>query len=84
MRTRMTLDHTGSNVRRFNNWLRCKISETDEVTKKRKYHQKEVAEYIGITQQMLSDKMAGKTPWSLSQALSAVDFFGSTMEEVFK
>ena len=53
-RTRTTLDHVGSAERRFNNWLRCKLSETDEVTKKKKYRQREVAEYIGISQQHLS------------------------------
>ncbi|MBQ6638509.1 MAG: helix-turn-helix transcriptional regulator [Lachnospiraceae bacterium] len=83
-RTRTTLDHVGSAERRFNNWLRCKLSETDEVTKKKKYRQREVAEYIGISQQHLSAKMTGKTPWSLTQALSAVDYFGTTMGEVLK
>lgn len=84
MRTRTTLDRAGSGVRRFNSWLRDKLSESDETTGRKKYRQREVAEYIGITQPMLSERMAGKSEWTLKQACSAADYFGVSMEEVFK
>lgn len=80
---RMTLDKAGSGVRKFNDWLRCKMSETDDSGRK-KYRQQDVAEYIGITQPMLSHKMSGKNTWTLNQVLNAVEYFDSSIEEVFR
>lgn len=82
-KTRMTLDYTGSQIRAFNNWLTLKLSERDEKNKK-KYRQKDVAEYIGITEGEFSNKMAGRTQWSLVQALNVMEYFDTFPKEIFR
>ena len=82
-KTRMTLDYSGSQIRAFNNWLSIKLRERDEKTHRKKYRQTDVAEYIGIQQGELSNKMCGRGSWSLKQVLDVCDYFDESPRNIF-
>lgn len=76
---RATGNPVNDNVRRVCNWIRGKLAETDEITKKKKYRQREIAEYIGITQQSFSQKLMNKQDgFNLTQLMGILDFFGES------
>lgn len=68
---RVVLSKRKIESRRVSDWVRWHLRDT-------KKSQKELADYLGITQQALSAKMCDKAKWMIADIADCCDFFGDT------
>lgn len=72
---RTNLSKSGKLVRRFNDWVRGEL-------RTKKIKQKDLAEYLNISQPIISLRLRGLCEWSLRDALEVCEFFDTDIEEI--
>ena len=65
---RTSLNKTERESRRFSDYVRGQLART-------KTRQADLASFVGITQQGLSMRMAGKTDWRLPEMVDILSYF---------
>lgn len=69
---RTTLDHVSTSYRRYKDWVRGELRE-------QKKTQKELAEYLGISEVSMSQRMNGAVEWTLKDFLKTMEFLGQEL-----
>ena len=69
------VDKVQTQYRNFNDWLRGE-------RKHQKKRQKEVAEYLGISQSQYSKRESGEVEWSFREFLKLLELFNTEVKEV--
>lgn len=70
---RTSLDRVGNNLRGFSGWVFSQM-------KAHGMKQIDLARYLNVTQQNISQKMSGKVAWSLRDAFRLYELFGEPYE----
>lgn len=66
---RVNLNNRDREKRCFSDYVRGQLRRTNK-------RQQDLAEYIGLTQQGISQKLMGKSDWKLSEIADVCQFFG--------
>lgn len=65
---RVNLNTKEKEIRRFSDYVRGQLSRT-------RTKQSELASFVGITQQGLSQRMLGRVDWKLAEVIEVLSFF---------
>lgn len=65
---RTILDNRSTQIRNFSFWVRGMLAE-------KKARQQDLADYLNLPQQSLSQRILGKTEWKLGEMADCCEFF---------
>lgn len=72
---RTNVDATARLIRRFNDWIRGEL-------KRKNKKQIDLAEYLNVSQAIISLRLRGLSEWPFRDVLNACDYFGVKLEEI--
>ena len=75
MATRTTIDQVGSNLRRFNDFVKCELHRQHKT-------QGQLSEYLSVNGNTTCNKLNGKAQWTLKEALKICNFLKVNLNEI--
>lgn len=72
---RTNVDSISKLIRRFNDWVRGEL-------RTKKVKQSDLAEYLNISQPIVSLRLRGLSEWPLRDALKVCEYFETSIEEI--